>query len=155
KSPVRVAILDDDAFPVHISDFPQRLLKSSYTSLDVFGRGSRQKTDPRNLRRRLRLDGERRSRNGKGCHSDEGPACHHAAAGFFCRNTVAIFRQLSMLRNLVCRFGTRLRSRTSTAFSSAPEPGAFTGRRNSLTRRRERESLAQRNNGTQRTDRNV
>ena len=57
KSPVSIAILDDDALPVHISEFAQRLLKSSYTVLDIFSRGGRQKTDPRNLLRLLRVGG--------------------------------------------------------------------------------------------------
>src|SRR4029450_5003089 len=61
KSPVSIAILDDDAFPVHIAELAQRLLESGDTTLDDFSREACQKTDPRNsLPRLLPLDSERR-----------------------------------------------------------------------------------------------
>src|SRR4029450_13389933 len=47
KSPVSIAILDDDAFPVHIAELAQRLLESGDTALDDFSREACQKTDPR------------------------------------------------------------------------------------------------------------
>src|SRR5262249_26972182 len=83
KPPVRIAILDDNAFPVHISQFVQRLLKCSYLALDIFSRGSRQKTDPSNLRRRLRLGGERRGDEAERKEHDESgaPDAHPAKVG--------------------------------------------------------------------------
>src|SRR6266851_2341827 len=46
-------------------------------------------------------------------------------------STAAIFRQPSILRNLICPLATRLKSRTRAAFSLGSEPWVFTRRRNS------------------------
>src|SRR5437870_10025236 len=55
----------------------------------------------------------------------------HAAAGARPLSTAAIFRQPSVLRNLICPLATRLKRRTSAASSLGSEPCVFTRRRNS------------------------
>src|SRR5947208_12098122 len=46
-------------------------------------------------------------------------------------STAAIFRQPSILRNLICPLATRLKRRTSAACSLGSKPCVFTRRRNS------------------------
>src|SRR5436189_387321 len=53
---------------------------------------------------------------------------NHAATDVFWLSTVAIFRQPSILRNLICPLATRLKSRTSAASSLGSEPCVFTRR---------------------------
>src|SRR5207244_7062328 len=52
----------------------------------------------------------------------------HAATVGCWLNTVAIFRQPSIRRNLICPLATRLKSRTSAASSLGSEPCVFTRR---------------------------
>ena len=60
-----------------------------------------------------------------------GASDHHAAIRACWPSIVAIFRQPSILRNLICLLATRLKSNTSAASSLGSEPCIFTRRRNS------------------------
>src|SRR5437899_9852439 len=86
----------------------------------------------RRLRRRFG-GGPQQLRRANGDHSDEDEwVLHELPSTDKCWwSTVAIFRQPSILRNLICPLATRLKRRTMAASSLGNEPCVFTRRRNS------------------------
>src|SRR5439155_11911804 len=84
------------------------------------------------LGRLLGLGGERRGEEAQREDSDEcDTSDHHAATAVCWLSTAGIFRQPSILRNLICPLATRLKSRTTAASSLGNDPCVFTRRRNS------------------------
>ena len=62
---------------------------------------------------------------------ERGGLASYGATDVYWLSTLAIFRQPSILRNLICPLATRLKSRTNAASSLGSEPCVFTRRRNS------------------------
>jgi len=129
---LRISIVDDNILALNPPELAQPLPERVEQGRPI-GRGRHpKKTYARHLSRLLRVGGERHGEKGEGEDDCERIAYDpHAATAVCWLSTVAIFRQTSIRRNLICPLATRLKSRTSAASSVGNEPCVFTRRRNS------------------------
>jgi hypothetical protein len=123
------AVLEGDALALDPAPLAQAL-PERLEERRRFDRTDPQKPDARRLRR-LSLRHERRGEDADDKGGCERNASDLHAAAVCWLSTAAIFRQPSILRNLICPLATRLKSRTNAASSFGNEPCVFTRRRNS------------------------
>jgi hypothetical protein len=105
---------DDDVLALDIAEFAKTLPELLQSRLRRDGRTAREKADPIDLPRRLRLDGERRGEEAERCTGDECPPVHHSITwsarcrsdgGIVRPRALAVFRLMTSSYLLGCSMG--------------------------------------------------